>query len=195
MCLICQILAEQEAARKGEIGITTAAQEGQVSSSIQQDQDRASINLTNAEAVRKLAETAQILEDIHQDAAAKRVVDLINHLVPAQPEPGPIPDKQASDEEASKDVTIKILGASGTGKSFLSGIVLSALTKKGFSANLDDAGVDTIVVADPASTIRNKQPGSNPNSADARNDRISRLLEELEAEGVMLVGAFDTKLA
>ena len=97
MCIICQILAEQKAAREGEIGITTA-DSGQAESSLQRDQDKANINATNAEAVRKLAHAAQILDGINQSGAVKRVIGLIEQLVPAVPEAEPAPASTAASD-------------------------------------------------------------------------------------------------
>lgn len=180
MCIICQIMAEkEEATRKGEIGIATAADSGQATSPLQVDQDKASINVNNAEAVRKLAHAAQILDDINEGEAAQGVVKLIKKLTSVvEPEPEPA---------NPLDVVMKFSGATGTGKSYLSNLVLRALAKEGFAVQPDEENIDSIVVTDPATSIRNRQPGSNPVSPEARNDRINDLLAQLEAEGVVLL--------
>lgn len=113
MCMKCLLLealamnaAREEALREDEqqqptdksSAMGTAPSQPELSQSEQEyeqielDKARAEVNVTNAEAVRKLAHAAQILEGINQSAAVKRIMDLIDELVPAQPDPGPAPE-------------------------------------------------------------------------------------------------------
>ena len=170
----------------GEPELSYAAQQDRDFDAIQLDSEKARVNKTSADTVVTLAHAAQILYNINETSAVKRVIGLIEEQVPAKPDPEPAPMQEEA-VSADRDVYIVFNGASGTGKTVLSQSVLKALCDSGFAVREVEGHIDTLCILNPAETIRTRDRKPAVDAATSRKQRIHAAYAALEAEGLRVV--------